>query len=61
MISPDDLGIPVDPEGMKGPGSPKCHGLLGSTRGQRGLVFLEDPGGMSMKFKTFLIHCVAKV
>ena len=43
MISPDDLRIPVDPEGMKGPGSPKCHGFLGSTRGLRGLVFLEDP------------------
>ena len=52
------LRIPVDPEGMKGPGSPKCHGFLGCTRG---LVFLEDqrdpedPGGMSMKFKEFLI------
>ena len=33
MISPDDLRIPVDPEGMKGPGSSKCHGFLGSTRG----------------------------
>ena len=36
-------------------------GFLGSTRGLRGLVFLEDPGGpedpggMSMKFKKFLI------
>ena len=36
MISPDDLRIP---EGMKGPGSPKCHRFLGSTRGLRDLVF----------------------
>ena len=56
MISPDDLRIPVDPEGMKGPGSSKCHGFLG-----RGLVFLEDPGGpedpggMSIKFRKFLM------
>ena len=40
MISPDDLRIPVDPEGMKGPGSSKCHGFLGNTKGLRGLVFL---------------------
>ena len=67
MISPDDLEIPVDPEGMKspggpgGPGSPKCPGFLGNIRGLRGLGFLEDlggpedPGGMSMKFRKFLI------
>ena len=58
MISPDDLRIP---EGMKGPGSPKYHGFLGSTRGLWGLVFLEDQGGpedsggMSMKFKLIFI------